>query len=76
MRVGGRLVCDECEESIDASGPGVTNDWEGTPHWQPCLEDLRSDPDEHRHPKCFADVRGVEALIDAVHQYDLRRKGT
>lgn len=63
MREGSQLICDVCWHPIDASGPGVTNSPETDPWWQPFLEDLRSDPDEHRHARCFADAFGVDALI-------------
>ena len=74
MRRGAELICDECGNFIDPAGPGVTNSRDTEPWRQPFLEDLRADPDEHRHPHCFADAHGVDALIDAVHREDLRRR--
>jgi hypothetical protein len=40
----------------------------------PFGEDLRSDPAEHRHGLRFAKSTGVEALLDAVHREDVRRR--
>lgn len=74
VRRGDELICDECGNLIDPAGPGVTSSGDSDPWWQPFLEDLRADPQEHRHPRCFADARGVDALIEAVHREDLRRQ--
>jgi hypothetical protein len=74
MRVGAELICDECGQPIDPAGPGVINSRGTEPWWQPFLEDLRSDPDQHRHPRCFAEAQGVDALVAAVHREDLRRR--
>jgi hypothetical protein len=74
MRIGGTLRCDGCSREVDPSGPGVTKSANAEPWWQPFLEDLRSDPSQHWHPRCFADAFGVDALIDAVHREDTRRR--
>jgi hypothetical protein len=74
MTSGATLTCDECGLIIDATGPAVCNDRGASPHWVPFVEDLRSDPQEHRHGRCFAQACGVDALNDAVHQEDLRRR--
>lgn len=74
MRLGAILRCDGCGKDIDPSGPGVTKSANTEAWWQPFLEDLRSDPAQHWHPLCFAAAFGTDALIDAVHREDLRRR--
>jgi hypothetical protein len=74
VRAGAELEWDRCGRHIDPTGPGVTKSPGTEPWWQPFLEDLRSDPEEHWHPRCFADEFGVEELIQAVQREDLRRR--
>jgi hypothetical protein len=51
---------------IDSHGPALCNDDGWPPHWVPFVEDLRSDPSQHRHALCFAQAKGTGALVDAV----------
>ena len=74
MRLGATLRCDGCRTGIDPSGPGVTKSANTDAWWQPFLEDLRSDLAQHRHPRCFAEAFGVDALVNAVHREDMRRR--
>jgi hypothetical protein len=74
VRVGATVTCDACGAAIDPSGPGVTGSSGTEPWWEPFLEDLRTDPEQHWHPRCFATAYGVDALIDLVHREDLRRR--
>lgn len=74
VRITDVLRCDGCGKDIDPSGPGVTKSESTKPWWQPFLEDLRSDPQQHWHPACFAGAYGLDELIAAVHREDLRRR--
>ena len=74
MRIGAVLRCDGCGGDIDPRGAGVTKSDSTEPWWQPFLEDLRSDPQNHWHPVCFADAYGVGELIAAVRREDVRRR--
>jgi hypothetical protein len=75
VRDADRVLCDDCRQEIDPGGPAVCNGRGKQPQWVPFVEDLRSDLAEHRHGKCFATSRGVDALLEAVHREDLRRRG-
>jgi hypothetical protein len=74
VRIKDVLQCDGCGKHIDPAGPGVTKSASTDPWWQPFLEDLRADPQQHWHPSCFAAAFGVDELIAAVHREDLRRR--
>ena len=62
MRLGATLGCDGCDNDIDPSGPGVTKSMNTDAWWQPFLEDMRSDPSQHWHPRCYAEAFGIDAL--------------
>jgi hypothetical protein len=52
----------------------VVNDWGASPHYVGFLEDLRGSPSELCHVRCFTETEGVDALFDAVHREDQRRR--
>ena len=62
-----------CGGVFEEDDPVITNDFGGQHHYAPFFQDLRSNPQELRHPLCFADEFGVAALIDAIQREDLRR---
>jgi hypothetical protein len=45
--------------------------------WIPFVDDLRTSGFRLVHPACFAEERGIEALIGVIHEHDLKvRKET
>lgn len=65
------LACPLCGTEIDPSGPGVATDRAGNAHWSPFVEDRRGTPHRLVHARCFAEERGVDALIEVVHAQDV-----
>jgi hypothetical protein len=69
------LTCPLCGEEQDPSGPGVSSHRDRTSanwvsSWTPFIEDLRGTPERLVHPRCFADERGLDALIALVTEHD------
>jgi hypothetical protein len=38
----------------------------------PFVEDLRTSGFRLVHPTCFAELRGIQALVDVIHERDIR----
>lgn len=73
------LTCPVCGEEQDPSGPGVSShrdrvsaEWVSL--WTPFIEDLRGTPERLVHPRCFADEKGLDALIALVTEHDRRMR--
>lgn len=67
--------CAECHANVDGDSPAVglgRND--GRASWIPFVQDLRTTGFVLVHPACFAAVRGVQALVDVVHEYDVKNR--
>lgn len=48
------------------------SEWES--NWFPFIEDLRSTPGRVVHPNCFAEERGLAALVSLVTDHDRRMR--
>jgi len=72
-RLGRTLVCDECQQPIEASGPGIVGD--DSRRYEPFLEDLRSDPAYLAHTECFASNYGFDEFQALVTVHDSRMRG-
>jgi hypothetical protein len=75
------LVCPLCGEMQSPNGPGVgsrrdedvpQSEWES--YWVPFIEDLRGTPGRLVHPECFAEERGLDALVSLVTDHDRRMR--
>ncbi len=51
------------------------NDFRRPPHWQPFVEDLRSNPHELRHPECYARAHGVTDLLLRIQEWHSQHRG-
>jgi len=54
-------------------GPAVGQygrDGDRTSSWIAFVEDLRTSGFDLIHPRCFATERGIDALVDLVHEHD------
>lgn len=74
------LTCTYCGRENDADDPAVgegpnwDRDGEITAYWIPWIADLRGGPMHLYHPVCYAELRGVERLIDLVVVSERRRR--
>jgi hypothetical protein len=75
------LVCPLCGEMQSPDGPGVgsrrdedvpESEWES--YWVPFIDDLRGTPGRLVHPECFAEERGLAALVSLVTDHDRRMR--
>jgi hypothetical protein len=66
------LICgreiDGVEAAIGEHEPGLKTTY------VPFVEDLRTSGFGLMHLKCFAEQRGIEALVDVVHEHDRRSR--
>jgi hypothetical protein len=62
--------CHRCRRTVDGDSAAVGLADDGSTTWVPFVEDLRTSGYRLVHPACFADARGLEALVDAVHEHD------
>ena len=72
-RLGGTLVCDECQKPIDPLGPGIVG--HDSRRYAPFLEDLRSDPAYLAHTECFASTYGFGEFQTLETRNDSRMRG-
>ncbi|MFI6097548.1 hypothetical protein ACIA8G_18450 [Lentzea sp. NPDC051213] len=76
MLRAGKYKCPYCNLAWDDRDPGVARSYPpGEPEkvrywWIPEIGDLRTDPDAIFHPVCFAQHKGVPALVALVHKHD------
>ena len=70
------MTCPICVKDIDGAGPavGVFGRPEQAMYIE-FVEDLRASGFELIHPVCFAGSRGVEALVEVIHERDLKDRG-
>jgi len=73
-----QLACGVCGDQVDGRGPAVGEyDREGDleSFWIAFVEDLRTSGFTLVHPRCFATTRGVDALVQVVHERDAADRG-
>ena len=67
--------CGVCGQPIegDSAAVGLSGEQDAAT-WVPFVEDLRTTGLRLVHPACFGAERGVEALVDVVHENDRRNR--
>lgn len=69
----GLTDCVYCEKVVEGSSSAIG--LLGQPEravYIPFVDDLRTSAFRLMHPTCFADLHGVQRLVDVVHEHDVK----
>jgi hypothetical protein len=62
--------CARCGRTVEGEMPAIGLSDDNTGTWIPFVEDLRTSGYRLVHAACFAADRGIEALVEVVHEHD------